>query len=144
MKQRYYLFLFLGFCNSLLFSQTICQGEIIDEENQAPILNAEISVFKNEIEYITILTDENGYFSLIKLDPGHYNFFLSSPGYIPCLIQHILIKGGATNKMNFVLEKDKSYLCGFCVINYIEPITQRDLTTSGSIFTIINKRTVIH
>jgi hypothetical protein len=93
------LFSFFG------ISQTSLEGIVTNAETGEPIINATISVYKNDVLITGGETDLNGKYSILDLQPDNYNLEASFIGYITQQQIAVIIKKDSTYRFDFTLNQ---------------------------------------
>jgi len=70
-------------------------GTIVDAATRAPLSLASVAVETNTQSGTPIgaLADAQGYFEIVRLLPGNYEFVVSRAGYLPSLVQVLVFEG---------------------------------------------------
>lgn len=97
-----FLFLFLISANGV-YSQNktgIVSGEVRDAVTQQPLPGANIVIINSDIG---AASDENGYYVILQLEPGHYEIKVSIIGYESAVYSDITIYPNRNQTVNFEL-----------------------------------------
>ena len=86
------LILFLLLTPSLLFSQQVVRGKVVDKESQFPLPGVNIQFINTEFEK-GVASDINGTFKMEDVPLGRHQLKFSFIGYQP-LVQTIVVNSG--------------------------------------------------
>jgi hypothetical protein len=136
--QRILFFSFILLCLSVVFlqAQTSLGGKVIDEESKEPISFGTIALFKNGVLVTGTETDLEGYFNFPDMDPGIYDVEASYLGYKSRRITGVKVLAGKSTKLDIQLGSDGGVvLQEITIVEYKVPLIEQDNTTSGSVIT---------
>ena len=136
--QRILFISFILLCLSVVFlqAQTSLGGKVIDEESKEPISFGTIALFKNGVLVTGTETDVEGYFNFPDMDPGLYDVEASYLGYTSRRITGVKVLAGKSTKLDIQLGSDGGVvLQEITIVEYKVPLIEQDNTTSGSVIT---------
>ena len=136
--QRILFISFILLCLSVVFlqAQTSLGGKVIDEESKEPISFGTIALFKNGVLVTGTETDVEGYFNFPDMDPGLYDVEASYLGYKSRRITGVKVLAGKSTKLDIQLGSDGGVvLQEITIVEYKVPLIEQDNTTSGSVIT---------
>ena len=96
------IFLLLFFTSFIFFSQTdgTLNGYVYDSESEMPLLGANIIIEGLEKG---ALSDENGFFEILNIDPKTYNLIVSYVGYQSKKIYNTIVKSKGNQTLEIFL-----------------------------------------
>lgn len=104
MTKLFYVIVFTIISNSLMAQLGKITGKIIDEKSGAPISNANVSI---EGTNKTVVSDQNGNFTIANLAPGTYNIQCSYVSYNSKIVEGVVVKANEVTVSNISLTANK-------------------------------------
>ncbi|VXD21482.1 TonB-dependent receptor [Marinoscillum sp. 108] len=89
-----------------LGAQTV-SGTVYDQMSNTPLPGATISVSGT---LTGVAADENGFYELTDLEPGHYRLLVSYVGYTGKTLSEVWVKTGVVTRLDVYLERNSSSL----------------------------------
>ncbi|UTE75620.1 carboxypeptidase regulatory-like domain-containing protein [Rossellomorea sp. KS-H15a] len=84
----------------------------VQDPNAVAIPGATVTVFQNNIQVGSVITDSNGNYMVSGLPPGSYTVVVSAPNYTTESVA-AMIENGQTTTVNVTLNEDPGTLTGF-------------------------------
>ncbi|QHE62502.1 hypothetical protein FHE72_16855 [Rossellomorea vietnamensis] len=103
----------------------------IQDPNSAAIPGATVTVFQNNIQISTVVTDANGQYMVPGLPPGSYSVVVSAPNYTTETVA-AMIESGQTTTLNVTLNENPGTLTGFVRDTNSNPIAGGSVTVQIS------------
>jgi hypothetical protein len=134
---RILLFLTFLCCSvTVALAQTSLAGKVTDADTDEPVIFANIALYKNGVLVTGDFTDDDGNYSFGNIDPGVYEVEVSFTGYQTTRLADITVLAGKVTTADVVLSTGGGVtLDEVVVIEYKEPLFEKDQTTSGGIVT---------
>jgi hypothetical protein len=121
--------------SGFLFSQTVLEGKVTDNDTGEPILYGNVAVYKDGRLITGAETDFDGKYSVTSLDPGTYDVEASYLGYNNSRVTSVVVESNRINTVNIQLISDAVVLEEVVVREFKAPLIRQDETTSGAIVT---------
>ncbi len=97
-----YLIILLILSQSLAFSEGIISGNIIDKTSQLPLEGSNIGLIGTDLG---VISDNNGNFSISRLENGYYSISISYIGYETKIISDIWVRDNAYEFLKIELNR---------------------------------------
>ncbi len=107
-------------------------GVVIDSSTELPVEGASIQVAGTSL---STMTDMDGEYFIIDVPIGKYDVIVSYVGYETILQQEVRILGDLTTPLDFNVNSTEIVLSKEIIVSAVNPIIQKDLTSSKIIFT---------
>ena len=135
-RMLFFPFILLCLSVSLLQAQTSLGGKVSDEESKESISFGTIAIFKNGVLVRGTETDVEGNYNFPDMDPGLYDVEASYVGYQSRRVTGVKVLAGKATKLDIQLGSDGGVvLQEITIVEYKVPLIEQDNTTSGSVIT---------
>jgi len=126
--------LFFLFYSLIAHSQTSLSGTVCEKDLASTIPFADVILYKNDVLITGTQTDFDGNYLFGNIDPGVYSIEARYIGLVTQRVNHFVVKPGLNNTFYFSLEERGIIIsCGYGPINYVVPLIDFHMTTSGKI-----------
>lgn len=103
----------------------------VQDPNVVALPGATVTVFRNNIQIGSVITDSNGNYMVNGLPPGSYTVVVSAPNYTTETVA-AMIENGQTTTVNVTLNEDPGTLTGFVRDTNNNPIAGGSVTVQIS------------
>ncbi|MFI8687005.1 carboxypeptidase regulatory-like domain-containing protein [Rossellomorea sp. NPDC077527] len=103
----------------------------VQDPNAVAIAGATVTIFQNNIQIGSVITDSNGDYMVAGLSPGSYTVVVSAPNYTTEAVA-AMIEDGQTTTLNITLNEDPGTLAGFVRDTNNDPIAGGSVTVQIS------------
>ncbi|MGB3548443.1 MAG: von Willebrand factor type A domain-containing protein, partial [Saprospiraceae bacterium] len=111
-------------------------GRVTDADTGDPLLFCSLRLFQNKQFRQGGNTDINGYYTFFGVMPGTYSVEVAYTGYPTTITNDVVVAAGDTLRLDLTLDNSGGILLDeVVIIDYKEPIYEKDHTTSGSSIT---------
>ena len=111
-------------------------GTILDKQNRQPLIGVNVLVKGTTLGAIT---DEKGYYYILRVPPGTFQLQVSMLGYQTVLVQNVVVQVDLTTQINAQLDQTAVQV-GEVVITAEQKLVQRDVTSTRRTVTQENIR----
>jgi len=128
------LFVFVG---TITYGQTTSlSGKLTDADTGEAVMFANVAIYKNGVLITGVETDLDGNYFFSNIDSGKYDIESSFIGYATVKLTDVIVYSGKTNVVDLTIAEGGGVnLDEVVVIDYKEPLINKDETTQGNIVT---------
>lgn len=122
-------------CTVLSFANTSLSGLVVDEQNN-PVLFADVAVYLNGVLVTGTQTDFDGHFQFENIDPGVYDIMISYVGLNTVNYRGVIVFANRENVLeDIVMSSGIKLDVDIVVVDYSIPLIEQDATSSSRITT---------
>ncbi|MCB0698228.1 MAG: von Willebrand factor type A domain-containing protein [Chitinophagales bacterium] len=100
-------------------------GKVVDENNE-PVINAEVQILQGDVEKGTSITDKEGNYNIKPISPGRYDLKISYTGYKEDITKGVIVSPDKITEVNIKLvPKSKLEAEGVVIKEYKIPLIDK-------------------